>query len=109
MTILYYKYNIIIIFNVCYVYILNIYAIDFIVFLGEFSNTNWHNIITKLSVPSNVDNNVSGYTKMLPTDIFLHKQLVSDKIVADCIESLIGTYVHVCVINNNIIFCNFFF
>ena len=29
------------------------------------------------------------------SDLFLHKQSVSDKMVADCVESLIGTYVYV--------------
>jgi len=29
------------------------------------------------------------------SDIFIHKQSVSDKTVADCVEALIGTYVYV--------------
>lgn len=29
------------------------------------------------------------------SDLFIHKQSVSDKMVADCVESLIGTYVYV--------------
>jgi len=33
------------------------------------------------------------------SDLFLHKQSVSDKMVADCVESLIGTYVYVSMIN----------
>jgi len=38
------------------------------------------------------------------SDLFLHKQSVSDKMVADCVESLIGTYVYVSMINNNILY-----
>lgn len=37
------------------------------------------------------------------SDLFIHKQSVSDKMVADCVESLIGTYVYVSMNNNNIL------
>lgn len=33
------------------------------------------------------------------SDLFIHKQSVSDKMVADCVESLIGTYVYVSMTN----------
>lgn len=36
------------------------------------------------------------------SDLFMYNQTVSDKMVADCVESLIGTYVYVSMINNNI-------
>jgi hypothetical protein len=36
------------------------------------------------------------------SDLFMYSQTVSDKMVADCVESLIGTYVYVSMINNNI-------
>lgn len=38
----------------------------------------------------------------LHSEIFIKKQSVSDKMVADCVEALIGTYVYVSV-NNNIL------
>lgn len=37
------------------------------------------------------------------SDLFIHKQSVSDKMVADCVESLIGTYVYVSINNNYIL------
>lgn len=49
------------------------------------------------------------------SDLFINKKLYSDKMVADCVESLIGTYVYVSIINNNtptmffiITFCFYF-
>jgi len=38
------------------------------------------------------------------SDLFIHKQSVSDKMVADCVEALIGTYVYVCMTNKIILF-----
>jgi len=35
------------------------------------------------------------------SDLYINKKLFSDKMVADCVESLIGTYVYVSIINNN--------
>lgn len=42
------------------------------------------------------------------SDLFIHKQSVSDKMVADCVESLIGTYVYVCIYMTNKIIIIFF-
>lgn len=36
-------------------------------------------------------------------DLFIHKQSVSDKMIADCVEAIIGTYVYVSIDNNNIV------
>lgn len=38
------------------------------------------------------------------SDLFIYKQSVSDKMVADCVESLIGTYVYVSIVYNNMLF-----
>lgn len=41
------------------------------------------------------------------SNLFVHKQSVSDKMVVICLKSLIGAYGYVSMVNNNIIF--FFF
>lgn len=51
---------------------------------------------------SDSDDDGAGMPKMghSQSDLFIQKQSVSDKMVADCIESLIGTYVYVSMNNN---------
>lgn len=39
--------------------------------------------------------------KTTQSDVYVHKQIVTDKLVANCVESLIGTYVNVSVNYNN--------
>lgn len=53
-----------------------------------------------------LSNNDDGRLKIghSQSDLFIHKQSVSDKMVADSIESLIGTYVKVSLNNSNFIF-----
>lgn len=42
-------------------------------------------------------NTSTSELKATQSDIFLYKQIVTDKLVANCLESLIGTYVKVSV------------
>lgn len=76
--------------------------------LGTLSDNTWINIETELlkfknlsAIPTSIDNNESNVLQIghSLSDLFLHKQSVSDKMIADCIESLIGIYVYVSIIN----------
>lgn len=49
----------------------------------------------------NSDSKKVGHSQ---SDLFLNKQSVSDKMVADCVESLIGTYVFVSIIMDIVLF-----
>lgn len=80
--------------------------------LGELSDKTWVNIENELlhfkklsDIPmsdSNAGDNLRpGYSQ---SDLFLLKQSVSDKMVADCVESLIGTYVFVRIHSKNTTF-----
>lgn len=42
--------------------------------------------------------------KVMQSDLFMHKQVVTNKLISSCIESLIGTYVKVSINYNKIIF-----
>lgn len=57
---------------------------------------------------SDSDDDGAGVPKMghSQSDLFIEKQSVSDKMVADCIESLIGTYVYVSMIITIIYYCH---
>jgi hypothetical protein len=81
--------------------------------LGQMSDETWDQVeneilkFKKLSeMPmSDSDDDDEGRPQMghSQSDLFIHKQSVSDKMVADCVESLIGTYVYVSVNNSNIL------
>jgi len=72
--------------------------------LGKLSDETWVSIETEVmkfkklsTVPIGETNNedktlLIGHSQ---SDLFLGKQSVSDKMVADCVESLIGIYVYV--------------
>ncbi|XP_025190355.1 endoribonuclease Dicer-like [Melanaphis sacchari] len=51
-------------------------------------------LFNQISAFSISDKDDSQLVDRLLSDIFLHNQSVSDKMVADCVESLIGTYVN---------------
>lgn len=80
--------------------------------LGQLSNETWIEVesevlkFKKLSeMPiSDSDDDDDGRPQIghSQSDLFIHKQSVSDKMVADCVESLIGTYVYVSMNNTNI-------
>lgn len=85
---------------------------DTYVYLGEISDETWvhieHEVIQfkelcEASISDDDDddddNNVPRIGHSL-SDLFLQKKSVSDKMVADCVESLIGTYVYVSKYNN---------
>lgn len=68
------------------------------------SDETWVNIETKLlkskdvsKMPSSVDENNVPQLGHSQSDLFIHKQSVSDKMVADSVESLIGIYVYVSI------------
>lgn len=75
--------------------------------LGTLADETWSVIETELlkfkklsDMPmSNNKNSDKANVGHSQSDLFLHKQSVSDKMVADCVESLIGTYVYVSVNN----------
>lgn len=76
--------------------------------LGTLSDDTWSNIETELmkfkslsAIPTAITNNESNVLHIghSLSDLFLHKQSVSDKMIADCIESLIGIYVYVSITN----------
>lgn len=85
-----------------------IYVCVCVFVLGILSDETWKNIETELinfkslsAIPTAITNNESNVIQIghSLSDLFLHKQSVSDKVVADCIESLIGIYVYVSIIN----------
>lgn len=90
-----------------------------IYFVGQLSDNTWVDIETELlkfkklsDMPMSNENNVVDEKPKLghsQSDLFIYKQSVSDKMVADCVESLIGTYVKVSVNNSNIIFIILYF
>ncbi|XP_022180231.1 endoribonuclease dcr-1 isoform X3 [Myzus persicae] len=72
---------------------------------GILSDETWIEIETELlkfkrlsDMPKTVSDEEDGIPHIghSQSDLFLHKQSVSDKMVADCVESLIGTYVYKC-------------
>ncbi|XP_026808824.1 endoribonuclease Dicer-like isoform X3 [Rhopalosiphum maidis] len=72
---------------------------------GILSNETWKEIeieIIKFKQLSDMPMSESDDEDSTPqfghsqSDLFIHKQSVSDKMVADCVESLIGTYVYKC-------------
>lgn len=74
--------------------------------LGNLSYETWNEIETEIlkfkklsDMPTSSDNNEDNKPKVghSQSDLFINKQSVSDKMVADCVESLIGTYVYVSV------------
>lgn len=82
-----------------------------IYFLGQLSDTTWVSIesellkfkqLSELPLANNDDGKLKiGHSQ---SDLFIYKQSVSDKMVADSVESLIGTYVKVSLNNSNILF-----
>lgn len=79
-----------------------------VLILGILSDETWIEIETELlkfkrlsDMPKTVSDEEDGIPHIghSQSDLFLHKQSVSDKMVADCVESLIGTYVYVSMIN----------
>lgn len=72
--------------------------------LGILSDKTWEEIENKVlkfeknsKTPSSSGENVLPLLGHSQSDLFIHKQSVSDKMVADSIESLIGVYVFVSV------------
>lgn len=81
--------------------------------LGELSVKTLNNINTELEnfkklndIP--ISNSDADNTPLLPghshSNLFLHKHSVSDKMIADCVESLIGSYVYVRINSYNTMF-----
>lgn len=74
--------------------------------LGNLSNETWFEIeseimkfkkLSDMPTSSNISEDNILKVGHSQSDLFINKQSVSDKMVADCIESLIGTYVYVSV------------
>lgn len=80
---------------------------DNIFTLGNLSDETWIKIESEIlkfkelsDMHTSSNNNEGNVVKVVghsQSDLFINKQSVSDKMVADCIESLIGTYVYVSV------------
>lgn len=82
----------------------NIFFFCHISIIGTLSDETWTHIeheILKFKNVSEMPESNSNTDSKAPqighsqSDIFVQKQSVSDKMVADCVESLIGTYVFV--------------
>lgn len=87
-------------------------TLTLILILGILSDNTWKEIekeIIKFKELSDITMSDSDGEEDIPqvghsqSDLFIYKQSVSDKMVADCVESLIGTYVYVSIFDNNVL------
>lgn len=98
-------------FSLCYIF--NMHVI-----LGKLSDETWVEIeneiikfkkLSEMPMSSDSDEGNEPQVGHSQSDLFINKQSISDKMIADCIESLIGTYVYVSVNYTCIIFVIFFY
>ncbi|VVC34156.1 PAZ domain,Helicase, C-terminal,Ribonuclease III domain,DEAD/DEAH box helicase domain,P-loop containing [Cinara cedri] len=72
-------------------------------FSGKLSGNTWIDIVTVIlkceeifGTPISYNDDGNSDLDNSQSDLFIHKKTVSDKMVAHCVESLIGTYVKSC-------------
>lgn len=72
--------------------------------LGKLTDETWTEIeaellkfkeLSDMPIPDSDEEDAVPKIGHSQSDLFVQKQSVSDKMVADCVESLIGTYVYV--------------